>query len=368
MPRTLLIKLGAIGDAVMLLPAAYELYRSGQTVDWVCGAELLPLLRLYPWVNPIVADEAALLAGSAGRRMRAMAGLWRRLAGRRYDLVATLYYDKRYRMLTLPVRARRKLLLSHTDRNRRLLPGRHHTDEYARLLLGWKDEHRATQLSPVPPPALPASPLAMGLASPPARSARTRIVLAPAGAKNLLADDALRRWPAESYVALASMLARAGHEVVLLGSAGDAWVQPLFAGVPVMDRIGLDSLPETLALLDEADLLVTHDTGPLHLAGLVRCAVVGIFGPTDPRGRLPQRTGTLALWGGEGFSCRPCYDGRTFAPCPQNDCMRQYTPAMVYDEVLEMLEARAEGEVLEPRVATPAHTPTHTQIQIRTDS
>jgi heptosyltransferase-2 len=80
-------------------------------------------------------------------------------------------------------------------------------------------------------------------------------------------------------------------------------------------------------------VLVTHDTGPLHLAGITRACVVSIFGPTDPHGRLPQRPGTVALWGGEGFACRPCYDAHSFAPCPANDCMAEVTPAMVLAEI-----------------------------------
>ena len=90
-------------------------------------------------------------------------------------------------------------------------------------------------------------------------------------------------------------------------------------------------------------VLVTHDTGPLHLGGLTRVGIVTLFGPVDPHGRLPQRAGALALWGGEDFACRPCYDGRSFAACPQNDCIRQYTPMMVAEEVTAMLAERARG-------------------------
>jgi heptosyltransferase-2 len=325
MPRVLLLKFGAIGDVIMAIPAAHQLHLKGHDVDWVCGQAVLPILELYPWINPVLIDDRALLKGSAFARIKVLLDLWKRLASRRYTLAATLYYDSRYRFLTAPIRASRRIQLSHTDRNFRLIPGRHHTDEFARILLDWPDRARPQPLAPVPAPSLPATPLP--------RTGKKRVVLAPAGAKNMMADDLLRRWQPEHYVALTRLLLARNIEVVLIGGPGDAWIQPLFAASPVTDLIGKLTLPQTLALLDEADVLVTHDTGPLHLAGITRAGIVGIFGPTDPRGRLPQRPGAVAIWGGEGFACRPCYDAHSFAPCPSNDCMAEVAPAMVLAEI-----------------------------------
>jgi heptosyltransferase-2 len=345
MPRTLILKFGAIGDVVMLVPAAHRMHLAGYEIDWVCGPGVLPILELYPWICTIVVDDRAILKGTAVERLPAILGLWRMLAGRHYDVCATFYYDSRYKLLALPVRAGRKFQLSHEDRRYRLLPGRHHTDEYARVLLGLPDEVRPVQLAPVRPETMPASPLP--------RTGRQRVVLAPAGAKNMMADDALRRWPAEDYVRLATLLGNKDVEAVLIGGPDDGWVQPLFAGVAVVDLIGKLTLLETLGLMDEADVVVTHDTGPLHLAGMTHAGIVTLFGPTDPRGRLPQRPGTLALWGGEGFACRPCYDGRSFAACPRNDCIRQYRPETVVEEVMGMLEDRTRGMLTAPRVKVP---------------
>ena len=347
--RTLILKFGAIGDVVMAIPAAHQLHLAAHEVDWVCGATVLPVLQLYPWINPILVDERALASGSTASRFRAVWNLWRKLAFRRYDLVATLYYDPRYKLLSLPVRAARRILLSHSDRNLRLLPGRHHTDEFARILLARADSVTPQPLAPVPADL-------RAIPQPLAPTHTHRIVLAPAGARNLLADDALRRWPPELYVRLAELLLARNLQVVLIGGADDAWIQPIFQHLAVTDLIGRCTLPQTLALLDSAQVLITHDTGPLHLAGITRTSIVAIFGPTDPRGRLPQRAGTVALWGGEGFACRPCYDGHSFAPCAANDCMRQVTPQMVVAETLKLLAARAAGELPSPCVVTPLST------------
>ena len=83
--RALIAKLGAIGDVVMAVPAAHALHQAGYAVEWVCGQQVAPVLRLYPWIETIVVDERALLQGGMAARMRAVVGLWKRIAGRRYS-------------------------------------------------------------------------------------------------------------------------------------------------------------------------------------------------------------------------------------------------------------------------------------------
>jgi heptosyltransferase-2 len=347
--RALIIKFGAIGDVVMAIPAAYALHLGGAEIDWVCGPAVAPLLQCYPWIRTIVVDDRAILRGMVTEKLTALTALWRAIGWVKYDLCATLYYDARYRAVMLPVRARRKVMLSRDNRTTMLLAGRHHTDEYARILLEWKDGERPIALTPVRAELLPSSPL-------PRTEKTVRVTLAPAGAKNMMRDDALRRWPIENYVSLTSALLERGIEVVLAGGPDDGWAVPAFAGLAVMDRIGKLTLPEMLSLLDDSDVMVTHDTGPLHLAGVTGVGIVSIFGPTDPRGRLPQRANTVALWGGEGFACRPCYDGRDYAPCLHNGCMHQVSVEMVVREVEAVIDQKRSGRSMPPRVMTPMST------------
>ncbi len=349
MSRVLLVKLGAIGDAVMLLPAARAMQARGDTVEWLCGKQIAPLLALYPWIMPIVADEAVLLRGSLLARLRALATLWKQFAGRRYDLIATVYYDSRYRLLTRSARAARTTWLSWEDRERRILPGRPYADEYARLLLGLTDDVRAETMAPVAPPILPDSPV-------PRSGSAPRVVLVPAGAKNLVREDALRRWPVQSFVVVARELLMQGCEVLLSGGPDDRWASAAFAGLPVLDLIGEHTLVGTVGLFDSSDVVVTPDTGPLHLAGITRASIVAIFGPTSPYAFLPQRPRVVALWGGERFACRPCYDGKNYAPCQNNACVQQVTPGMVIAAVNQMLTARRDGLSPAPRIEVPPTT------------
>ena len=82
MPRVLLLKFGAIGDVIMAIPAAHQLHLQGHEIDWVCGQAVLPILQLYPWINPIPIDDRAFLKGSAFRQAaKSFSTLWKRLAG-----------------------------------------------------------------------------------------------------------------------------------------------------------------------------------------------------------------------------------------------------------------------------------------------
>jgi heptosyltransferase-2 len=181
-------------------------------------------------------------------------------------------------------------------------------------------------------------------------------------AQSRLPQHALRRWPIESFVALARQLLDRGWEVLLLGGPEDGWVRPYFQDLVVTDCIGTLSLPEVITVCDSCDAVISHDTGPLHLAGLSRACLVGIFGPTDPATRVPRRPFSSGIWGGQGFACRPCYDGRDFAPCRFNGCMHQVTPELVLRELDAQLGDRSRGvssawQVIFPDTAGPIQDP-----------
>jgi heptosyltransferase II len=351
--KALIVKLGQIGDVIMAIPAACALFERGFDIHWLCGRAVQPLLECYSWINVIPADDKAIFFGAPLKRARGIAELWSRLAPTRYDLCATLYYDRRYRLLTLPVRARRRIMLSRQSRATTIVPGRHHTDEYVRILLGTEDGCREQSTPPVRPDRLPPSPW-------PIKSAPRRIAVVPGAAGNLVRQqilrqepEALRRWPIESYVTLAQQLIARGWEVVLLGGPDEAWVRPFFKQLTVTDCLGTLSLPQVVSACDACDAVVSNDTGPLHLAGLSDTCVLGIFGPTDPATRVPRRPLAVGLWGGQGFACRPCYDGVNFAPCQFNGCMHQVTPDMVLRELDLLLSARSQGMSSDWRIALP---------------
>jgi heptosyltransferase II len=344
--RALIVKFGQIGDVIMAIPAVRALYEQGFEIHWVCGRAARPLLECYSWITLIPVDDKAILRGGMWARVKNIVGLWGRVAFEGYDLCATLYYDRRFHLLTLPIRARRKLALSGRSRATSLLAGRHHTDEYFRVLLGKEDGYREQSSAPVRPDRLPQSPWKLEKAS-------RRVAIVPGGTSNVLGQQVLRRWPVERYVALAHRLLDRGWEVVLLGGPEDMWVKPYFSSLRVTDCIDTLSLPEVVSACDACDAVISHDTGPLHLAGLSATCLVGVFGPTDPATRVPRRPFVVGVWGGQGFACRPCYDGHDFAPCQFNGCMHQVTPEGVLRELDQLLDDRSLGKASPWRIVVP---------------
>lgn len=336
MKRALILKMGAIGDVVMTIPAAAKLRDEGFEIHWICGKLVRPLLECYPWITLIEVDEKAIMVGKAAQRIRNVAKLWSKVGGRHYDLCGVLNYDWRYWALMLPVRADRKLRLMRDARSESPVSGRSYTDEFARLLLSREDTCRERSLGPLAPDLLPPSPL------PPLAMPR-RIALVPGGASNFHLQLTLRRWPVQFYADLAGRLQRRGWEVILLGSSEDEWVRPYFSEVAITDCIGNLSIPQVISVFNECDAVVSHDTGPMHLAGLSRASLVAIFGPTNPGHFIPRRLGVVGIWGGQGFACRPCHDGRSFAPCKFAGCMHQVTPDLVLRQLDLLLEARING-------------------------
>ncbi|HEY1649029.1 MAG TPA: glycosyltransferase family 9 protein [Terracidiphilus sp.] len=335
--KAIIVKLGQIGDVIMTIPAVKTLHEQGYDIDWVVGRAARPLLECYSWIRVIPVDDKAIFAGSFFERVKAILCFWSIVISTRYEMCATLYYDSRFRILTLPIRARRKFSLSRrSNRTRELLPGRSHTDEFVRLLGGKQDTCGEQSVSPLRPDKLPSSRL-------PLKSASRRVAMVPGGAANLVRKQGLRRWPIENYVTLATELVARCWEVVLLGGPEDSELSEHFERLTVTNCIGRLSLPEVISVCDSCDAVVSHDTGPLHLAGLSKSCLVGIFGPTDPAMFLPRRSFVAGIWGGQGLACRPCYDGTNFAPCGFNACMHQVTVEMVLVELDRLLSARSVG-------------------------
>ena len=108
-----------------------------------------------------------------------------------------------------------------------------------------------------------------------------------------------KRWPAEHFGALATVLVAGGLTPVIAGRARET---PLAAAIraicpaaidpAAIDFAGQTSLPELASLAAQATLAVGNDTGPMHLAAAVGCPGIVLFGPdndpalTAPRGRM----------------------------------------------------------------------------------
>ena len=96
---------------------------------------------------------------------------------------------------------------------------------------------------------------------------------------------------------------------------------------------------ELIALLAESDVLVTGDSGPMHIACAVETPVVVMHGPTDPALSGPSAPDALVLR--HTLWCSPCYDASTTAECRFGNpvCMKAIAPRVVFAAVQRQLSA-----------------------------
>jgi heptosyltransferase-1 len=148
-------------------------------------------------------------------------------------------------------------------------------------------------------------------------------------------------WPAEFYAELVRLLVPAvpGFRFAILGGDEDRPLGEIIArGDPArcLDLTGRLSLPEMVEWIRLSELMVSNDTGPMHVAAALGTPVVALFGPTEPRrtGPYHQLDHVLQL----NLPCVPCLKGRCayFKPF---ECLRAIPPAAVFAAVQRRLAA-----------------------------
>jgi lipopolysaccharide heptosyltransferase II len=158
-----------------------------------------------------------------------------------------------------------------------------------------------------------------------------------------------KRWPAGHFAGLAGKLAAAHPDLrfAALGTQADHDAGELIArSAPgrALNLTGKTSLPEMIEWVRLSDLIISNDTGPLHVAAALGKPVVAIFGPTDPR-----RTGPYGCQDGilqSRIPCVPCLSDRCANPL-HLECLRLVTPELAFASANAALHAK--GKRLEAR-------------------
>jgi len=311
--KILVLRFSSIGDIVLTTPVVRQLKTQlpGAQVHFATKATYRGLLEASPYV-----DKLHLLGSS-------LAELVRELRAERFDFIVDLHNNLRTRLIRLqlpgvPGRAFDKLnwqkyLLVRFKVNR--LPPLHIVDRYraAATPLGIRDDGGGLDYF-IPP----AHEVDVAAALPPGFRAKRYVAVA------IGAQHATKRLPVEKLIKLVQNLAP--RPVVLLGGPEDestGHVIELAAGPLVFNGCGKFSLHQSASLLRQAQFVVSHDTGLMHIAAAFKQQIFSVWGNTVLQfGMYPYRTRFEAL---EvlGLPCRPC-SKIGFAECPQGHfkCMR----------------------------------------------
>jgi heptosyltransferase-1 len=146
---------------------------------------------------------------------------------------------------------------------------------------------------------------------------------------NIGATKKANKWPEDNFSKLAEMIkSRLGIKIVITGGREDISSSISIAGKSkdyLINLAGKTTIPELKEIIAGAELVVSCDTGPMHLAVALNKPVVALFGPSDP-----LRTGPLY---GEviqkPLNCVPCNKRN----CDDPVCMREITPQDVFERM-----------------------------------
>jgi lipopolysaccharide heptosyltransferase I len=339
--RVCLIKPSSLGDVVHALPTLAALRRLWPEAHfaWVVNTGLRGLLDGHPMLDEVIPFDRARVGWSPSG-LAAFAAFLRSLGRRRFDLAIDLQGLLRSGLMTAatgaPVRvglagAREGSTRFYTHRVPDS-PGRPHAVD--RLLavagaFGASNEAPRFEVAMVPADRGWARDIL-------AHVPRPRLVL------NVGARWATKRWPAESFAAVARRAVETlGAGLIAVGAPEDRpLVDRLRQGLdprPLLDLCGATSLPRLAAVAAESDLFLSNDTGPLHLAAAAGAKVLGVYTCTRPEWTGPY--GPNAAFVRSAVWCA----GSCVKTCGRMECMTELTADRVWGAVRAQL-----GGALEP--------------------
>ena len=292
--RLLIVKTSSIGDVIHALPVVQAIKEAAPhlTLGWVVRRRCADVLRGSPFIDALhVMPDKPTLGELRALQAKLKAGHY----DVALDMQGLFLSGLVTRLSGAPVRVgwdrnreANALFLTHP-----VIPGkaqgRHEVDQ----LYGFAEALGVQAPHPefTPQPFLAAE--AMGrmqewLSDLP----RPRIAL------NVGASRAYKRWPADNWASAARALTASGQSVVFVGDKNDAetvaLVTPGLTG-GFLDIAGRTTLRELASVLAACDLLVTADTGPMHIAVAVGTPVVALFGATDPARHGPYGARNVVL-------------------------------------------------------------------------
>ncbi|MGR8978666.1 MAG: lipopolysaccharide heptosyltransferase II [Gammaproteobacteria bacterium] len=141
-----------------------------------------------------------------------------------------------------------------------------------------------------------------------------------------------KRWPVAHYAQVASAKIKEGWQVWLFGSKKDA---PIAAQINQLtdngciDLTGNTSISEAVDLLSLADVVISNDSGLMHVAAALNKKLIALYGSSDPNFTPPLTTNAKIL--SLGLTCSPCF--KRECPFGHTQCLVNITPQMVIDEV-----------------------------------
>ncbi len=328
MSKVLVIRFSSIGDIVLTSPVVRALKKlDGVEVHFASKKAYAGLLSENPYIDKLHLLDDSLLV------------LIRQLKKERFDYIVDLHNNLRTFIIKLFLRRpssgfnklnKEKWLLTALKINR--LPDLHIVDRYMQAGAALGIQNDGQGLDYFLPEGMQAFPKEIPLSFP-----EGYIAFSIGGM------HATKRLPNDKIAALCTQLKK---PVILLGGPedeanGDQIVR--HAGSHVFNACGRIRLHESAYMVKMADLVISHDTGLMHIAAAFKKPLISVWGNTVPAfGMYPYMPGTperYSIAEVKGLACRPC-SKIGYQKCPKEhfDCMNKIDIGLLADEVNQMLE------------------------------
>jgi lipopolysaccharide heptosyltransferase I len=334
--RVCIIKPSSMGDVVHALPilAALRERWPASHLTWIVNHSFQDVLRNRTDLDELIPFHPR-RTGTDPSGTMGTAGLVRKLVSSHFDLTIDLQGLLRSALMTAATRAKFRLGMADAREGARWF----YTDVIDAPRLGLHAVERTQRV---------AAALGADASTPrfnlPIREADREWAMkllenvpSPRIVLNVGARWPTKRWPPGHFAQLGRRAVdELGAGLIAVGAAVD---RPLvdqllqrLGPAPVLDLCGQTRLIELAAVAAESDLVISNDTGPLHLAAAAGARVVGIYTCTDPKltGPFGPRVATVqsCVW------CAPSF----IRKCSRLDCMAELTPQRVWRVVEAQLQ------------------------------
>jgi heptosyltransferase-1 len=333
--KILIIKPSSLGDVIHSLPFLKALRERFQDayIEWVISKNLKELLEGNPLINELIVfdKDSWKRIGNLPETLKETMGLIKRLRSKRYDMVIDLQGLLRSGLIAFFSPSPLRIGFKHAREGSSLFYNRrisvngslHAVDKYLEIA---RSLGARTDMVEFP----------LFLKDADRERIKTKIgnlseymVIVPS------ARWQSKRWPSENF---GRLIERLPVSCIIIGSHSDIpTVQQVInsSNGKGINLCGRTSLGEVAALIADAKIVISNDSGPIHLAVALKRPVVALFGPTDP-----SKTGPYG-WGRNknlkviktDVPCSPCFKKK----CKNPLCMRGISVERVLEEVREFL-------------------------------
>lgn len=355
MNKFLVINPFGIGDVLFTTPVIRAIKEDPETslVSYWCNQRVEPVLKNNPCIDETFAlsrgdIKRALLKSKLGGMSKAL-NLFNRIKRGHFDIAFDFSLDHRYGLTAKLAGIKRRIGFNYKNRGRFLTDkinidgysDRHIVEYYSELLKflnilpkGLKLELFVNEEQKIEARGLLGS---LGVAI-----NDLAIGIAPGGGESWGKDALFKHWPAVKFAELSDRLINdLNAKVIILGDKSEMPIADMILKSmrnKAINLAGETSLLQLAGIINELNLLVSNDGGPLHMAVALGVNTVSMFGPVDDLVYGPYPPGENHIVLKSNLPCRPCYKNFRFTGCSENHrCLDDITVESAYSASRRLL-------------------------------